>query len=45
MTEETVDEPFSIAVEKVEAAHKQAVADLRSKLERAKSAALKKVSS
>ncbi|MGD0145807.1 MAG: hypothetical protein ABSB53_03020 [Nitrososphaerales archaeon] len=45
MTEETVDEPFNSAVEKLEAAHKQAVADLRSKLEKAKSAALKKVSS
>ena len=44
MTEETVDEPFNAAAEKVEAAHKQAVADLKSKLEKAKSAALKKVS-
>jgi DNA-binding protein YbaB len=44
MTEETVDEAFNAAVEKVEAAHKQAMADLRSKLEKAKSAALKKVS-
>jgi len=45
MTEETVDEAFDAASEKVEAAHQQAVADLRSKLEKAKSAALKKVSS
>ena len=45
MTEETVDEAFDAAAEKVEAAHQQAVADLRSKLEKAKSAALKKVSS
>jgi hypothetical protein len=45
MTEETVDEPFDAAAEKIEAAHKQAVAELRSKLEKAKSAALKKVSS
>ncbi len=45
MTEETADEPFNAAVEKVEAEHKQAVADLRSKLEKAKSTALKKVSS
>ena len=44
MTEETVDEPFNAAAEKVETAHKQAVADLKSKLEKAKSAALKKVS-
>ncbi len=44
MTEETVDEPFNAAAEKVEAAHKQAVADLKSKLEKAKSAAMKKVS-
>jgi DNA-binding protein YbaB len=45
MTEETVDEAFDAAAEKVEAAHRQAMADLRSKLEKAKSAALKKVSS
>ncbi|MGD0477709.1 MAG: hypothetical protein ABSB29_06030 [Nitrososphaerales archaeon] len=45
MTEETVDEAFNAATEKVEATHRQAVADLRSKLEKAKSAALKKVSS
>jgi hypothetical protein len=45
MTEEIVDEPFDAAAERVEVAHQQAVADLRSKLEKAKSAALKKVSS
>ena len=45
MTEETVDEPFNAAAEEIEEAHRQAVADLRSKLEKAKSAALKKVSS
>jgi len=45
MTEEIVDEPFDAAAERVEAAHQQAVADLRSKLEKAKSAALKKVNS
>jgi uncharacterized protein YjbJ (UPF0337 family) len=45
MTEETVDEAFNAAVEKVEGRHQQAVADLRSKLEKAKSAALKKVNS
>ena len=44
MTEETVDEPFNAAAEKIEAAHKQAVAELRSKLEKARSVALKKVS-
>lgn len=44
MTEEIIDEPFDDAAEKVEAAHQQAVADLRAKLEKAKSAALKKVS-
>jgi DNA-binding protein YbaB len=45
MTEETVDEAFNDAAEKVEAAHKQVVADLRSKIEKAKSVALKKVNS
>jgi hypothetical protein len=45
MTEDTVDEPFNAAAERIEAAHQQAVADLRSKLEKARSAALKKVSS
>ena len=43
MTEEIVDEPFDAAVEEVESAHKQAVEDLRSKVERMKAAALKKV--
>jgi len=45
MSEELVNEPFDEAAEKVEAAHKQAVADLRSRLEKARSTALKKVSS
>jgi len=45
MTEEIIDEPFDAAAEKVEAEHQRAVADLRSKIERAKAAALKKVSS
>lgn len=45
MTEETVDEAFNAVAGKVEAAHQQAVDDLRSKLEKARSAALKKVSS
>jgi len=44
MTEEIVDEPFDAAAEDVEAEHQQAVAHLRSKVERAKSAALKKTS-
>jgi len=44
MTEEIVDEPFNAAAEKVESAHQQAVADLRSRLKKARSAALKKVS-
>jgi hypothetical protein len=45
MTEEAIDEPFDAATKKVEAAYTQAVTDLKSKLEKAKSAALKKVSS
>lgn len=45
MIEEIVGEPFDAAVEKVEAAHQQAVDDLRSRLERAKSEALKKLGS
>jgi len=43
MTEDVVDEQFDAAVERVEAAHLQAVTDLRSKIEKAKSAALKKI--
>ncbi len=45
MTDETVDEPFNSAAEKVETAYEHAAAELKSKLEKAKSAALKKVSS
>jgi hypothetical protein len=45
MTEDTVDEPFNAAADKVEATYQQAVADLKSRLEKARSAALKKVSS
>lgn len=45
MSEETVDQAFDAAAEKIEATHKQAVAELRSKLEKARSAALKKVNS
>jgi hypothetical protein len=45
MTEKIVDEPFDAAAEDVEAEHKQAVADLRSKVEKAKSTALKKFGS
>ena len=43
MSEEIVEEPFDSAAEKVEAEHQKAVASLRSKLEKAKSEALKKI--
>ena len=43
MTETIVDEPFNESTEKVEALHRQAVAELRSRLEKAKSSALAKV--
>ena len=43
MSEEIVDEPFRSATEKVEAAHQQAVSELKSKIEKAKSDALRKV--
>ena len=45
MSEGLVEEPFDSAAEQVEAAHKRAVSELKSKVERAKAAALKKVSS
>ena len=45
MSEDLVEEPFKSAAEQVEAAHRQAVSELKSKVEKAKSAALKKVSS
>lgn len=44
MSEEIVEKPFEEAAEQVEATHKQAVSDLKSKVEKAKSAALSKVS-
>jgi hypothetical protein len=42
MTEPVVDEPFDDAEKSVKASHEQAVADLKAKLEKAKSAALQK---
>ncbi len=44
MSEKIVDEEFEAAEQKVEASHQQAVAELREKVQRAKSAALKKLS-
>lgn len=44
MSESLTDEPFKEAAEQVNAAHEQAVAELKSKVESAKTAALKKVS-
>ena len=43
MTEEIIDECFGSAAETIETSHKKAVAELRSKLEFAKSSALKKI--
>jgi hypothetical protein len=43
MNEDMVDEPFRSASEKVEAAHQAAVSELKSKVEKAKSDALRKV--
>ena len=43
MSEETVDEAFRDALEKVEEAHKQAVDDVKKKVDRAKSKALAKL--
>ena len=45
MSKDIVEEPFDSAAKQVEEAHEQAVAELKSKVEKAKSAALKKVSS
>ncbi len=45
MSGDIVDGPFSSAAEQVERAHQKAVAELKSKVEKAKSEALKKVSS
>ncbi len=44
MSENLEEEPFKEAKDRVEAAYEQAVADLKSKVEKAKSAALKKIS-
>ena len=43
MTEEIVGQPFAEAEEKVEAAHREAAAQLKEKVSKAKAAALKKV--
>jgi len=45
MTEEIIDESFENAAETIEASHQKAVAELRSRLENAKSSALKKIES
>ena len=44
MTEELVDEPFAAASKRVNDAYDQAAADLKVKVEKAKSDALKKIS-
>jgi hypothetical protein len=44
MSEDLVDEPFREASEKVEAEHRRAVEELKSKVNRAKSGAIQKVS-
>ena len=44
MSENLEEEPFNEAKERVEDAYEQSVADLKSKVEKAKSDALKKVS-
>ena len=43
MSEDVVDEPFRSATERVEAAYQQAVSDLRSRVEKARADALRKV--
>ena len=43
MSEDSTEEEFASAAAQVEAAHRQAVAELRSKVEKAKSEALKKL--
>lgn len=45
MSDEIVREPFSEATEQIEASHRDAVAQLKAKVEKAKADALKKVSS
>ena len=44
MSEDLVEKPFRSAADQVAAEHQQAVADVKSKIEKAKSEALKKVS-
>jgi len=44
MSENLVDEPFDSASEQVQVAYEQAVSDAKTKVEKAKAAALKKVS-
>ena len=45
MSEDIVDEPFNSATEQVESSHKEAVEQLKAKVQKAKADALKKVSS
>jgi hypothetical protein len=44
MSEDMVEEPFKAAAKKVDEAYDKAAADLKAKVEKAKSEALKKVS-
>jgi hypothetical protein len=44
MSEDLVEEPFKSAAKRVEEAYDKAVADLKARVERAKSEALEKVS-
>jgi len=44
MSDEIVDEPFRDAVGKVEESHREAVSQLKAKVQKAKEDALKKVS-
>jgi len=44
MSEDLVDEPFKSATKRVEDAYDQAATDLKGKVEKAKSEALKKIS-
>jgi hypothetical protein len=44
MSEELVDEPFNSAADRVKEAYDKAAKDLKSKVEKSKAAALKKIS-
>lgn len=44
MSEEPVDKPFADAAKQVESANEEAVSELKSKVQKAKSDALKKIS-